>query len=133
MGEVLLTKALCEQLNKLQKKLSRQALRCLRRGDIQGFNALRDQDPGWRPGFTGKNFSDWNLAGANLEYAWFCGADLSRANLKGARFAHANFMFANLQGADCDGTNFRWAHLHHADFTGAKITQSTEGLPIHLK
>jgi uncharacterized protein YjbI with pentapeptide repeats len=73
------------------------------------------------------NLMNANLAGANLENAYFVGTDLSPANLTGAdlRGAHltdANLQNSNLTGADLTGADLADASLGAATLTNANLS-----------
>jgi len=73
-----------------------------------------------------QNFSDADLAGADLSNAELDGADLSGANLSnadlsGANLSNADLSNADLSNAELDGANLSGANLDGTDFTNADL------------
>ena len=70
----------------------------------------------------GTNLGSANLDGADLRGVNLDGADLSGANLQGADLREANFQQgADLSGANLQGADLRWAKLQRADLSGANL------------
>jgi WD40 repeat protein len=56
--------------------------------------------------FSGEDFSDIQIPGANLQYALCSGTDFRGANLCGVNFAHAWLAEARMEGAHCRNLTF---------------------------
>lgn len=110
-------------------------LELLRSGDVQRWNATRQESSAWLD-LEGADLSHVQLPGvdlshANLRRAWLFGAHLDAADLEGAVLDHASLpgarlMSANLRSASlrdvrADGALFSDACLQHADLTGAVL------------
>ena len=74
--------------------------------------------------FWGANFENANLEEANLECANLVSADLTDANLKDANLWGADLCGAYLCGADLTDANLKDADLRDADLEGAILTNA---------
>ncbi|MEN9203196.1 MAG: pentapeptide repeat-containing protein [Thermostichus sp. DG_1_6_bins_120] len=70
------------------------------------------------------DLSGIHLAGADLSYADFSGANLTRSNLRGCDLSFADFRGANLSGADLRGCLLFGSNFQGADLEGALWDQS---------
>ena len=75
----------------------------------------------WREYYNseGRDMTDCDLEGANLEMTKLEGANLLRANLRYAKLEMANLDRANLRGANLEGADLREANLTNAILEGA--------------
>ena len=69
----------------------------------------------------GLNFTEVDLAGADLRNSDFRGAELVGANLQGADLRRANIQGAALEGANLQEAELRRVNLQAADLRGANI------------
>lgn len=72
---------------------------------------------------TGAYLGTANLAGANLEGAILCDADLAEANLSAANLESANLREASLYQANLSGANLRNTNWEHASLEDAILTR----------
>lgn len=68
--------------------LDERAYRLVQQGDVAGFNALRSENPEWRPCFRGREFSEVSFVG----FDW-----------RGVNFGDARFYRVDFDGAVLDG------------------------------
>lgn len=94
-----------------------------------GFNLLKSGAAGPEANlngafFNGADLRAMDLRNANFMGAYLSGCDLSGSVLDGARFVGADLRFAKLHGCRCMGTRFGGSQLNQADFRAAELTDA---------
>jgi len=112
------------------------AIEILVSGDIKGFNEKRPYDENNLLDFSELDFTEVDLAGANLSLADLNGAnftemelenvDFSGSDLTSASFIRANIIECDFSGANLNGANFAsancYANFADADLSGADFS-----------
>lgn len=102
------------------------------RSGARVWNRWRQQHTDIRPNLRAADLKGVDLAGFNLQQAYFSGADLSRAYLFEANLSETNFQGANLShccliGSDMTQAYFADANLFHAYLSQANLTEAYFG------
>ncbi|MFZ0959623.1 MAG: toll/interleukin-1 receptor domain-containing protein [Terriglobia bacterium] len=92
-------------------------LRILKEG-VDAWKEWRLENAGINPGLWGAD-----LAGADLRWADFMGANLCGANLQGTDLRWTCLVGADLRGTNIEGVELREAYLNRADLRGADLTE----------
>jgi hypothetical protein len=96
----------------------------LRKGNIQAFNEMRQQNPGLTIDLSDENLRRTHLSNVNLSNVNLHGANLTEADLEGADLRNAILDKAKLEGANFHTANLSNASLELANLTGANLAKA---------